>query len=325
MKKQFIILAESFWDSGGIGGNSCQQYARTLMRLGWDVSYVEPDGTWRLKKLDRIEDCKNTIVMCDFPYTEYNKEVFYTLAHSGCHNVCLIVDHWESIDIAKSYKPELEVEFVKSAGRVFACNPLNVHRLKALRPDTQLLRNGVDLEHFNYSYPNYTVAIPHGRITMGVIASFWIPRWINLGPLLSYARNHPEDIVNIVGNANSVMKDDEYPPNIILHGTKHWREIPAYIHQFDICVVPYNPLTTIYTNPIKILEYLACGKPVVSCYNPSITDYPYVYFYSSAGDFENSIKKACSNPVDKKFLMSFLKKNTWEERIRTLSTCLATA
>lgn len=318
MKKKFIILAESFWDSGGIGGNSSQQYARTLMHLGWDVSYVEPNGAWKLKKLHRIEDPKNAIVMCDFPCTEYNKKVFFSLAHLGCHNVCLIVDHWESIDIDKHYKPELEPEFVKSAEQAFACNPLNVDRLKPLRPDIQLLRNGVDLKHFDSSNCKNTISIPCGRITLGLVASFWIPRWIDLEPLLNYAYNHQEDTVNIVGNASSVINDDECPPNVILHGIKHWRDIPAYIHQFDLCVVPYNPLTTMYTNPIKVLEYLACGKPVISCYNPSITDYPYVYFYNNTRDFENSVEEASSNPVDKAFLVNFLKKHTWEERINTI-------
>ena len=273
MKKTFVILANACWDSGGIGGNSSQQYARTLLRMGWDIAYVEPDGTWKFKKFSSIENPKNTIVMCDYPYLEYYKDVFYTLVHLGCRSICRIVDHWKSWESSDIYeyehfKPELEAEIVKSAERVYALNPLNVERLKSLRPDIELLRNGVDLEHFTCSQSKTTISVPHGRITLGVVASFWIPRWINLDPLLYYAYNHPKDTVNIVGNVNSVIKDGELPLNVILHGIKHWTEIPAYIHQFDLCVLPYNPLTTIYTTPTKILEYLACGKPVISCHNP---------------------------------------------------------
>ncbi|MFC1668337.1 glycosyltransferase [Chlamydiota bacterium] len=323
MTKKFIILAESSWDSGGIGGNSGQQYARTLMRLGWNVSYVEPNGTWKLCKPNKIENPQHTIVMCNFPYTEYNKEIFYELTRTGCHSVCLIVDHWKSINAHRDYKPELEHEFIKRADRVFACNPLNVDRLNSVCPEIRLLRNGVDLECFMKCSSMDTVALQKGKITLGIVASFWISSWIDLAPVLAYAQNHPKDMVHIIGKEHSVVNRNTCPANIIFHGVKHWREIPEYIQQFDVCVVPYNSITTRYTNPIKVLEYLASGKPVVSCYNKSISDYPYVYFYRTGKEFEQKIKKAFLQKIDHDVLFAFLKKNTWEERITTITSCFA--
>ena len=54
MGKTFVILSNAGWDSGGMGGNSSQQYARTLKRMGWEVLYVEPQGAWRFAGLSSV-------------------------------------------------------------------------------------------------------------------------------------------------------------------------------------------------------------------------------------------------------------------------------
>lgn len=41
-------------------------------------------------------------------------------------------------------------------------------------------------------------------------------------------------------------------------------KIPALIHAMDIVVAPYPRLPFFYYSPVKVYEYLACGKPVVA-------------------------------------------------------------
>jgi glycosyltransferase involved in cell wall biosynthesis len=57
----------------------------------------------------------------------------------------------------------------------------------------------------------------------------------------------------------------------ILTGKIPYEEIPAYIASFDICIAPYNPYKHkalknygFYFNPLKIFEYLAMKKPVIT-------------------------------------------------------------
>jgi len=53
--------------------------------------------------------------------------------------------------------------------------------------------------------------------------------------------------------------------NIHLLGTKPREAIPSYIHSFDICINPFKiDEVSRSVNPLKIYEYLACGKPIVS-------------------------------------------------------------
>src|SRR5690606_26971458 len=54
-------------------------------------------------------------------------------------------------------------------------------------------------------------------------------------------------------------------PNLVFAGSRKPEELPAYLRQFDCCIIPYlkNTLTrSIY--PLKINEYLAAGRPVVA-------------------------------------------------------------
>ena len=46
---------------------------------------------------------------------------------------------------------------------------------------------------------------------------------------------------------------------------KEKRDIPRYIHNFDICINPFLvDQVSRHANPLKVYEYLACGKPVVA-------------------------------------------------------------
>jgi glycosyltransferase involved in cell wall biosynthesis len=53
--------------------------------------------------------------------------------------------------------------------------------------------------------------------------------------------------------------------NVYFLGRKAYQEMPAYIKSFDVCLVPHKVnCFTESMNPLKIYEYLACGKPVVA-------------------------------------------------------------
>ena len=75
------------------------------------------------------------------------------------------------------------------------------------------------------------------------------------------------------------MRELKRIPNIYLAGPKVHRELPQYIRDFDVGIVPYksNGYTATVV-PTKINEYLAVGKPVVS------TDLPEVIAFNNHHD-----------------------------------------
>ncbi|HLP43263.1 MAG TPA: glycosyltransferase family 4 protein, partial [Fibrobacteria bacterium] len=57
--------------------------------------------------------------------------------------------------------------------------------------------------------------------------------------------------------------------HVTITGRVSHLDIPAYVHAFDIAV---SPKATFYASPMKILEYMAQGKPVVAPDMRNISD-----------------------------------------------------
>ena len=55
-------------------------------------------------------------------------------------------------------------------------------------------------------------------------------------------------------------------------GEISYLQIPLYINSFDICVLFKKHLKSGYS-PLKLYEYLACGKPVVTSNEIGLADY----------------------------------------------------
>ena len=65
-----------------------------------------------------------------------------------------------------------------------------------------------------------------------------------------------KDFVNLV-------EERGVSDNFIFTGAVPYEEVPKYINASDVCVVPKRPLKSGYS-PLKLYEYMACGKPVVA-------------------------------------------------------------
>ncbi len=84
-----------------------------------------------------------------------------------------------------------------------------------------------------------------------------------------------EKIATILG-----AKGFYHPPTAL-------QEVPAWIEHCDVCAVPYrlNPFT-LASHPVKAIEYLAMGKPVLSTRVPSLEPYEKGIEWVKEGDGE---------------------------------------
>ncbi|MCK4913614.1 MAG: glycosyltransferase [Planctomycetes bacterium] len=97
-----------------------------------------------------------------------------------------------------------------------------------------------------------------------------------------------------VGNASSDCSGLSAKNNVIMLGKKPYEQIPHYGKCFDVAIMPWRQNRWIQAcNPIKLKEYLALGKPVVSTPFPELEKYlDVVYQADNAEDFARCIKKA---------------------------------
>ena len=106
-------------------------------------------------------------------------------------------------------------------------------------------------------------------------------------------------------------------PNVYYLGRKPKNEIGRYIQSFNVCINPFKVHeVNDSVNPIKIYEYLAYGKAVVSTQMYSLQKEkvaPYIYFANSKCEFLDTIDNILENKMYKnKIPQSVLKEYYWE-------------
>ena len=136
------------------------------------------------------------------------------------------------------------------------------------------------------------------------------------------ARAHPDKTFVFVGPRTDHLHTSvrlEALPNVLLTGPKHITELPAFLRHFDCTIIPFlkNNLTGgIY--PLKINEYLAAGKAVVTTnFSEDIRSFAQVV--SIAEDHEQFIKMIDSAVKDnsesqKQKRLEVAQSNSWEKR-----------
>ena len=156
--------------------------------------------------------------------------------------------------------------------------------------DQNLVRtapNGVDLERYS-NLPDPAAArallgLP-STITVGYTGHLYPGRGMNL--VLELARCFPRISFLLVGgreqDINSWKKrvDDEKLTNIILTGFVENRQLSFYQAAADILLMPYERLitgssggdSTSYASPMKMFEYMACRRAIISSDLPVIRE-----------------------------------------------------
>jgi glycosyltransferase involved in cell wall biosynthesis len=133
------------------------------------------------------------------------------------------------------------------------------------------LPQGVNYDHFARAQPEPAdmAQLPHPRIGFaGGISSA-----CDFGLIRALAEAHPTGSIVLVG---PVQAGVEVPrlSNVHLLGHRPYDVLPAYVQAFDVGLIPYvlNDWTR-SVDPLKLLEYLAAGIPVVSTAIPEVEKY----------------------------------------------------
>ena len=104
--------------------------------------------------------------------------------------------------------------------------------------------------------------------------------------------------------------------NVHLLGQRPYEEVPSYMAACDVLIMPWNHSDWIQAcNPVKLKEYLAVGRPVVSTYFPEIEHYrDHITVANGARDFAREIRKAIEAPGDGVPRREFVRAHTWEAK-----------
>jgi glycosyltransferase involved in cell wall biosynthesis len=165
--------------------------------------------------------------------------------------------------------PPDERALIERVDQVFITSPGLMEKKGHINPHTAHVANGVDYAAFAGAAPEPAdlAAIPRPRIGyVGCIKS-----QLDWGTLIGIARRRPDWSLVFVGPMGHMGQYEAARaelcgfPNIYFLGNRTVRDVPAYVAHMNVCLLCYA-LTdyTRYICPLKLHEYLASGRPVVS-------------------------------------------------------------
>lgn len=231
---------------------------------------------------------------------------------------------------------EQEHALVRRADLVVASSSAIADHLKSIgAPRVALIENAVDFDHFaavpleNATDPADLAAIAHPRV--GYTGA--LNRKVDFGLLASLSARLPHVQFVLVGQVGRVGADGERAldqlrarSNVHLVGFKEPRVLPGYMAAMDVNIMSYRLGDDVWTAgiyPLKLHEYLAVGRPVVSTDLPAVR--PFADVIRIADDEEDWVA-AIGDAIDGQSTgtpaarRQRARENGWNARARQLHT-----
>lgn len=189
------------------------------------------------------------------------------------------------------------------------------------------LDHGVDYERFAQAgagaaaVPQDVAGIPRPRVGFvgGLDAHTFDPALF-----LEVAGALPEASFVLVG-ACSLPEGWCTLPNVHLLGRRPYEEVAAYMAACDVLIMPWAQNEWVRAcNPVKLKEYLAVGRPIVSTDFPELAWYPgLVRIARDPAAFQGELRAALRAPADAEPGRRRVEAETWTQKSRELLAFLA--
>jgi glycosyltransferase involved in cell wall biosynthesis len=202
---------------------------------------------------------------------------------------CYHIDDEYSFSEVEVPPDPAEMSLIANVNQVFIHSPGLMEKKGSINPQTTFIPNGVDFTGYANPAPEPTdlFVIPHPRI----LYTGYIKKQLDWPLMLELARRHREWSFVFIGPTSPhpeiipVIQEISSYPNVYFLGAKSAQALTAYPQHFEACIMPYR--VDAYTNniyPLKLHEYLASGRPIVSVPIRTLRDFSKVVTLASGVD-----------------------------------------
>jgi glycosyltransferase involved in cell wall biosynthesis len=272
--------------------------------------------SWQIRRLRRSLAHEPPFLWFVVPHLSYLPRAF-----PDCFAVYYCVDKYAAIPgVDAQAIAAMDEELTRVADVVFVASEKVLTEKSRARSDVQLSPHGVDFEHFSKAAQPSSRRPADVPEWAGKVVGFFglIEDWIDLDLLAHIATRHPDWLIVLIGHQAVDVSRLRALPNVALLGKKPFAELPAYGRLFDVALLPYRPTEqVIHSNPIKLREYLAMGKPVVCKRFPHAEQFgDVIYLANDQDEFVAQIEKAIAedSPEAIRSRMDSVRTSTWESR-----------
>lgn len=202
------------------------------------------------------------------------------------------------------------------------------------RPDALFLPNAVEYEHFAADAPEpaedpeIAELVGSGRPVAGYYGA--LADWFDSELLEEVARIRPDWSFLLIGpelgRGLSSRRALLRRSNVRWIGPRPYGILPRYLSLFDVATIPFRiNIITSATSPLKLFEYFAAGKPVVTTPMPECQAFPEVEIADGPRAFAETLDRARERGKDPEFrerLRRLGRENSWSARVAAVLECL---
>jgi len=233
-------------------------------------------------------------------------------------------------DVNSKMLDEMEHKLLKKADIVIACSKELSKTREKINPNTYYIPHGVDWDLFRKALDeNLQIADDIAPIRKPIIGFYGFVSydWVDFDLLKKIAMKHTEWSIVLIGKSSVDLRELIMLGNIYYLGVKKFEDLPMYSKAFDVAIIPFNiNELTLNSNPLKLLEYLASGKPVVSTRIPEVTKYGnMVKIADTSEEFISAIEQCLKeNSTAEMYKRSdSVKTESWDGRMEIISQKLS--
>jgi len=236
-----------------------------------------------------------------------------------------ITDQYSAMpDVCSEYINDLEQLLLSESDLIFVTSRELLREKNGRKSPARLLPHGVNFSHFHSAIEAPTrIPAELERLPRPLLGFYGtLAPWVDAELLRHLSRAFPQASIVLIG---PVWIDFPIPrdlPNVHWLGPRSYQDLPAYAAHFDVGLIPFRQNTlTAYVNPLKLLEYLALGLPVVSTPLPDLMSFANVVSIASTpDDFVDQVRTALNDKAPERRLQRFAVAagESWDARVSVL-------
>jgi hypothetical protein len=197
--------------------------------------------------------------------------------------------------------------------------------IQGVRPDAILIPNGVCPEDFKVESDrvpgDLEPILAGGKPLIGYYGA--LAKWLDYD-LIHFACDACKDFnfVFIGPKIDPSSEKLQRRDNLFLLGPKKYEDLKYYLRRFDVATIPFqvNRVTN-STSPVKLFEYMAGGKPIVTTDMKECRKFQSVLISATFEDYVNNLRRALTlrqAPQYLELLKREAEENSWASRVDTV-------
>ncbi len=209
----------------------------------------------------------------------------------------------------------------KNSDVVFTMTRVLAESRKEYNDNILVMGNGADLPTTEYKGKKY-------ENSAAFVGNF--RNWVDKDMLREIISSMPEVLFVFVGSVEEDMKEyldsllKDYP-NTLSYGKVPKSEINALYSAFDCVIIPYLDSEFIRaTRPIKIVESVLAGTPVVTVPMDGYDECEFIRFARNSEEFSREIRYCTEHTIDRESeeYKAFVGSNTWSAKAEQIDAAM---